>query len=109
MRILANATVLVLGLLASGTALANDNFGGSRLYNPQYNYGYTYPPYNYSTYPAYTNYYGGYPYYPAYGSAYGYPSYGYAGPPYSWPQSYWDPSHPYSSTNPNWIPYVGWR
>jgi hypothetical protein len=89
---------LAVGLLISVAALANDNFGGSRLYNPQYSY--SYPPY----------YYSGYPYYPAYGYAYGYPSYGwYTGTPYPWPQSYWDPTHPYSSANPNWIPYVGWR
>jgi|SRR5271169_3753465 len=33
MRTLVKATVLGLGLLTSGTALANDNFGGSPLYN----------------------------------------------------------------------------
>jgi hypothetical protein len=36
MRTLVTATVLGLGLLTSGTAMANDNFGGSPLYNPQY-------------------------------------------------------------------------
>jgi len=48
MRTLVKATVLGLGLLTSGTALANDNFGGSPLYNPQYShYGtpYYYPNY----------------------------------------------------------------
>ena len=61
-------------------------------------------------YPNYWNYNTGYPnYYPGYNYAYGYPYYGwYPGTAYP----YWDPtaaSHPYSKTNPNWIPYVGWR
>jgi len=34
MRTLVKATALGLGLLANGTAMANDNFGGSPLYNP---------------------------------------------------------------------------
>ena len=38
MRTLVKATALGLGLLTSGTAMANDNFGGSPLYNPQYSY-----------------------------------------------------------------------
>jgi hypothetical protein len=38
MRTLVKATVLGLGLLTSGTAMTNDNFGGSPLYNPQYSY-----------------------------------------------------------------------
>ena len=99
MRTLVKATVLGLGLLTSGTALANDNFGGSPLYNPQYSH-YGTPYY----YPNYWNYNIGYPNY-----AYGYPYYGwYSGTAYP----YWDPTtgyHPYSKTNPNWIPYVGWR
>jgi hypothetical protein len=109
MQTLMKATVLGLGLLTSGTALANDNFGGSPLYNPRYNY-YA-PSYSYSSYPGYWNYNTGYPnyYYPGYSYAYGYPTYGwYPGTPYG----YWDPTitaHPYSSSNPNWIPYVGWR
>jgi hypothetical protein len=37
-RTLVKATALGLGLLTSGTAMANDNFGGSPLYNPQYSY-----------------------------------------------------------------------
>ena len=35
MRTLVKATALGLGLLTIGTATANDNFGGSPLYNPQ--------------------------------------------------------------------------
>ena len=100
MHTMVKATVVGLGLLTSGTAMANNNFGGSPLYNPQYSYyGPSYPYTGYS----YWNYNTGYPnYYPAYNYTYGYPYYG----------SYWDPtaaSHPYSKTNPNWIPYVGWR
>jgi len=38
MQTLMKATVLGLGLLTSGTAMANNNFGGSPLYNPQYSY-----------------------------------------------------------------------
>jgi hypothetical protein len=102
MRTLVTATVLGLGLLTSGTAMANDNFGGSPLYNPQYSY-YGTP---YGSYPSYWNYNTGYPnYYSGYNYAYSYP---YPGSTYP----YWDPtaaSHPYSKTNPNWIPYVGWR
>jgi len=94
------ATVLGLGLLTGGTALANDNFGGSPLYNPQYSYYGS--PYYYSNY---SNYNIGYPNdYLGYSYTYGYPYYGwYPGTLYS----YWDPtaaSHPYSKTNPNWIP-----
>jgi hypothetical protein len=66
MRTLVKATVFGLGLLTSGTALANDNFGGSPLYNPQYSY---YGPRYY--YPNYWNYNTGYPNY--------YPGYNYAG------------------------------
>jgi hypothetical protein len=110
MRTLANAAVLGLGLLTSGTAMANNNFGGSPLYNPQYSYYST--PYYYGGYPSYWNYSTGYPnYYPAYGYGYGYgyPYYGwYPGSAYP----YWDPTiaaHPYSHTTPNWVPYYGWR
>ena len=56
MRTLVKATALGLGLLTSGTAMANDNFGGSPLYNPQYSY--YGPPYYY---PHYWNYNTGYP------------------------------------------------
>ena len=48
MRTLVKATALGLGLLTSGTAMANDNFGGSPLYNPQYSY--YGPPYYYPHY-----------------------------------------------------------
>ena len=65
MRTLVTATVLGLGLLTSGTAMANNNFGGSPLYNPQYSYYGT--PYYYGSYPSYWNYNTGYPtYYPGY-------------------------------------------
>ena len=107
MRSMVKATVLGLGLLTSGTAMANDNFGGSPLYNPQYSY--YGAPYYYGGYPSYWNYNTGYPnYYPGYNYAYGYPYYGW----YPGTATYWDPTtgyHPYSKTNPNWIPYVGWR
>jgi len=106
-RSMVKATVLGLGLLTSGTALANNNFGGSPLYNPQYSY--YGPSYYYEGYP-YWNYNTGYPnYYSSYNYAYGYPYYGW-NPRTA--NSYWDPVngyHPYSKTNPNWIPYVGWR
>jgi hypothetical protein len=110
MRTLVNATVFGLGLVTtgiSGTAMANDNFGGSPLYNPQYSY--YGAPYYYGGYPSYWNYNTGYPnYYPNYNYTYGYPYYGW----YPGTATYWDPTtgyHPYSKTNPNWIPYVGWR
>ena len=103
MQTLVKATALALGLLTSGAAMANNNFGGSPLYNPQYSY-------YYGGYPNYWNYNTGYPnYYPGYNYGYSYPYYGwYPGTAYP----YWDPTaawHPYSKTNPNWIPYVGWR
>ena len=98
MQTLAKVMVFGVGLLISGTALAADYYSGSLPYN-QY---YTESPYNY---PGYSYAYG----YPAYG----WPAYGwYAGAPYPWPQLYGDPSatwHPYSRTNPNWMPYAGWR
>ena len=99
------ATVLGLGLLTSGTAMANDNFGGSPLYNPQYSY---YGP-GIITQTTGTIIPGiptiilaitTFTVTPTMGGirGTGYP--------------YWDPTaawHPYSKTNPNWIPYVGWR
>ncbi len=99
------ATVLGLGLLTGGTALANANFGESPLYNPQHSY--YGPPYyclNYWNYNiGYPNYYLGYSY------IYGYLYYGwYPGTLYPYRDST-AASHPYSKTNPNWIPYVGWR
>ena len=112
MQSLTKATVLGLGLLTSGTAIAYDNFGGSPTYNPQYSYNAS-PSYN-RDYLTYSGYYDTDPhYYPRHSSGYGYPAYGwYAGTPYPWPQPYWDPSapwHPYSRTPPNWVPYSGWR
>ena len=100
MQNLMKATVLGLGLLTSGTALANDNFGGSPLYNPRYSY---YGPQYY--YPNYWNLNTGYPsYYPGYNYAYGYPYYGwYPGFAYQ----YWDPTigaHPYSPFEPELDP-----
>ena len=116
MRTFVTAIVLGVGVLVSGTAMANENFGGSPLYNPQYSY---YGSPYYGAYPNYWNYTTGYPnYYPNYNYAYGYPgyNYGYGYPYYGWytgaAPTYWDPTtgyHPYSRTNPNWIPYVGWR
>ena len=38
MHTMVKATVVGLGLVTSGTAMANNNFGGSPLYNPQYSY-----------------------------------------------------------------------
>jgi hypothetical protein len=109
MQALSKAALLALGLSISSTAMADQYFGGPLPY-PQYAYNSV--QYNYETYPPYIGYYGGYPYYPAYNS-YGYPTYRwYSGTRYSWPGSYWnptDPTHPYSRTNPNWIPYAGWR
>jgi hypothetical protein len=115
MRTLVKTAVLGLGLLTSGTAMANNNFGGSPAYNPQYSY--YGPSYYYGGYPDHWNYNTGYPhyysyYYPGYNYtySYGYPYYG-SYPATNYP--YWnDPtmaSHPYSRNNPNWIPYVGWR
>ena len=100
MQTLAKVMVFGVGLLISGTALAADYYSGSLPYN-QY---YTESPYNYP----------GYSYaYPGYGYNYGYPAYGwYAGAPNPWPRSYSEPPtpwHPYSRTNSNWVPYVGWR
>jgi hypothetical protein len=106
MQALSKAALLALGLSISGTAMADEYFGGPPLYNPQYAYNSV--QYSYG-YPTYTDYYGGYPYYPAYNS-YGYPAYGgYSGAPYSWPYAYWNPAAPYSRVNPNWVPYAGWR
>jgi hypothetical protein len=110
MQALSKATLLAVGLLISGSAMAAENLGGWAPYNAQY--AYNPPPNNYGTYSAYTSYYSGYPYYPAYNN-YGYPIYGwYSGTRYSSPGAYVDPSapsHPYSRTNPNWVPYAGWR
>jgi len=108
MQSLIKAAVFALGLAVSGTAIANNNFGGSPLYNPQYSYRGSL--YYYSAYPRYWNYSSRFPnYYTYYNHAYPYPYYGWCpGTGYL----YWDPtaaSHPYSKTNPNWIPYVGWR
>jgi len=109
MQALSKAALLALGLSISGTAMADQYFGGS-LPDTQYAYN--------PSYPAYSSYYGGYPYYPAYSSYYGgypyYPAYNgwYSGTRYSSPGPYWDsttPWHPYSQTNPNWVPYAGWR
>ena len=107
MQALSKAALLAVGLSISGTAIADQNFGGPPQYNPLYAYGAA--QYSYGTHPAYSGYYGGYPYYPAY-SGYGYPAYGwYSATPYAWPYSYRDPSAPYSRLNPNWVPYAGWR
>jgi hypothetical protein len=112
MQSLTKATVLGLGLLTSGTAIADDNYGSSSLYNPQH--GYNSSPSYYGPSPTYIGYYDTDPhYYPGYSWGYGYPAYGwYAGTPYVWPQPYGDPyapGHPYSKTPPNWVPYSGWR
>ena len=102
MQALSKAALLAVGLSISGTAIADQNFGGHPPYNSQYAY-------DAAQYPGYGNYYGGYPYYSAY-SGYGYPAYGwYYATPYAWPYSYRDPAAPYSRVNPNWVPYAGWR
>ena len=63
MPTLVKAIVLGVGVLACGTAMANENFGGSPLYNPQYSYYGS--PYYYGSCPNYWNYTTGYPnYYP---------------------------------------------
>ena len=96
MQALPKAALLALGLSISGTAMADQHFGGPLPYSQ-----YAYNP----SYPIYSSYYGGYPYYPAYNGWY-------SGTRYSWPGPYWDPTtpaHPYSRTNPNWVPYAGWR
>jgi hypothetical protein len=102
MQMIAKVAVFGLGVLASGGALADDSFGGSPLYNGQYAYD-TSPSY-YGTYPTSYSNYPGYPYY--YGS---YPGYGWypGAPAYAWdPTAPW---HPYSHSNPRWVPYAGWR
>jgi hypothetical protein len=95
---LSKAALSAVGVSISGTAIADQNFGGPPPYNSQYAY-------NIAQYPAYGNYYGGYPYYPDYPA---YSGYGYA-TPYAWPYSYRDPSAPCSRLIPNWVPYAGWR
>ena len=87
MRSIVKVTVMGLGLLISGMAMANNNFGGSPLYNPQYSY---YGPSYYSGSYPYWNYNTGYPnYYSGYNYPYGYPYYGwYPGSAYL----YWDPT-----------------
>jgi len=102
MQMIAKAAVFGLGVLASGAALA-DSFAGSPVYNGQYAYN-TYPSY-YGAYPTSYPNYAGYPYY--YGS--NYPGYGWYPGPYAYA---WDPTapwHPYSHSNPHWVPYAGWR
>ena len=109
MQALSKAALLAVGLSISGAAMADQYFGGPLPYS-QYAYNPSYPAYSayygdYPYYPAYSSYYGGHPYYPAYNGWY-------SGTRYSWPGPYWDsttPAHPYSQTNPNWVPYAGWR
>jgi len=122
MQMIAKAAVFGLGMLASGAALAADSFTGSPAYYGQYayqtspsyygssyygpsyygpsyygpSYSGTYPP-SYSTYSGYPYYYGSY--YSGYGR--------YPAPAYAWdPTAPW---HPYSHSNPNWVPHAGWR
>ena len=100
MQTLAKVVVFGLGVLAGGVALATDSFAGPPIYNAQY--GYNTSPYYYGGYPAASPYDVGYPNY------YGYPPYPTPGvPAYAWdPTAPW---HPYSYSNPNWVPYAGWR
>jgi hypothetical protein len=102
MQMIGKAAVFGLGVLASGTALADDSFAGSPVYVAQYAYNTS--PFYYGTYPTSYPNYPGYPYY--YG--YNYPGYAwYPGSTYAWdPTAPW---HPYSHSNPNWVPYAGWR
>jgi hypothetical protein len=53
MQALSKATLLAVGLLISGSAMAAENLGGWAPYNAQY--AYNPPPNNYGTYSAYTS------------------------------------------------------
>src|ERR1700720_2917461 len=101
MQAIAKVAVFGIGVLASSTALPNDGFGGPPIYNAQY--GYNASPHYYGGYPTSYPNYAGYRYY--YG--FNYPGYGwYRGTPtYAWdPTAPW---HPYSHSNPPWVPYAG--
>ena len=96
MQAIAKVAVFGLGVLGSSAALANDSFAGPPIYKAQYAYNAS--PYYYGGYPTSWPYYAGHPNYYGY-----YP----VAPAYAWDPT--APSHPYSHSNPHWVPYAGWR